>query len=1216
MSVDAYGPSSQNLTFLDTEENDLIGGGTQASDFDYRDLTLASQTQSQLELVSGSVGISSQTFGRKLDLQTKLGTANGSTDLQFEEEDEDNALGPVDVLPNHACKYCGIHDPGTVVMCNNCKKWLCNGRGSTSGSHIVNHLVRAKHREVTLHSEGPLGETVLECYSCGVRNVFVLGFIPAKADSVVVLLCRQPCAAQNSLKDMNWDQDQWKPLISDRSFLPWLVKVPTEQEQLRARQISAAQINKLEELWKDNIEATFQDLEKPGIDTEPSQVLLRYEDGYQYEKIFAPLVMLEAEYDKKLKESQTQEGIEVRWDVGLNKKTIAYFTLAKTDSDMKLMHGDELRLRYVGELHKAWDAIGHVIKVPDNFGEDVGLELKSSAKAPIQCTSNFAVDFIWKCTSFDRMRRALKMFALDRNSVSNYIYSRLLGHGRHDGSDEVVFRGPPPKLYSAPNLPDLNRSQVYAVKHALQRPLSLIQGPPGTGKTVTSATIVYQLVKQHGGTVLVCAPSNTAVDQLTEKIHRTNLKVVRVCAKSREAIDSPVNFLALHNQIRNMETNIELKKLQQLKDETGELSSADEKRYRTLKRTAENQLLEAADVICCTCVGAGDARLQRIKFTSILIDESMQSTEPECMVPVVLGAKQLILVGDHCQLGPVVMCKKAARAGLSQSLFERLVVLGIRPFRLEVQYRMHPELSQFPSNFFYEGSLQNGVCAEDRKLKIDFPWPQPDRPMFFLVTQGQEEIAGSGTSYLNRTEAANVEKITTRFLKAGVKPEQIGIITPYEGQRAYLVQYMQYQGSLHSKLYQEIEIASVDAFQGREKDIIIMSCVRSNEKQGIGFLSDPRRLNVALTRSKYGTIIVGNPKILSKQPLWNHLLNFYKDRKVLVEGSLNNLRESLIQFQKPKKLVNTLNMGAHFMSTMMADAREAIIPGSFYDRSGQFGYTGTTTSNNYGYNFGNNLIGGNNSAFGFSNNTHMHNMGGGMNNAGHITNFFNPQAGGGGGGGGFGAPGSQRHTMNQMSNNQLNNTSNNQQWHNFQHDSISYISSERAQAAMNNMPVPVGMFMNMSNIPPRFYNQHQQAIQAAAKQGRRTGAPPLNALPSNNIAAKNTSKAPGKGRNLTGSATAATTTTNAASNVAAAAAASASASQNSSAILTQKNMSQQMSQNVFGGLSQQPELSQDFGQISQMDGILSQDVGFGTDALNNDRLNLGLNSQSQFSQPY
>jgi regulator of nonsense transcripts 1 len=100
-----------------------------------------------------------------------------------------------------------------------------------------------------------------------------------------------------------------------------------------------------------------------------------------------------------------------------------------------------------------------------------------------------------------------------------------------------------------------------------------------------------------------------------------------------------------------------------------------------------------------------------MQFRSVLIDESTQATEPECMIPVILGCRQLILVGDHCQLGPVVMCKKSARAGLSQSLFERLVVLGIRPIRLQVQYRMHPALSEFPSNIFYEGSLQNGVTA-------------------------------------------------------------------------------------------------------------------------------------------------------------------------------------------------------------------------------------------------------------------------------------------------------------------------------------------------------------------------------------------------------------------------------------------------------------------------------------------------------------------------
>jgi regulator of nonsense transcripts 1 len=240
-------------------------------------------------------------------------------------------------------------------------------------------------------------------------------------------------------------------------------------------------------------------------------------------------------------------------------------------------------------------------------------------------------------------------------------------------------------------------------------------------------------------------------------------------------------------------------------------------------------------------------------------------TAVECMIPLILGCKQVVMVGDHQQLGPVIMNKKAARAGLTQSLFERLVVLGNRPIRLQVQYRMHPCLSEFPSNMFYEGTLQNGVTAPERLRKnVDFPWPVPDTPMFFYQNLGQEEISSSGTSFLNRTEASNVEKIVTKFFKSGVVPGQIGVVTPYEGQRSYIVNYMQFNGALKKELYKEVEVASVDAFQGREKDYIIVSCVRSNEHQGIGFLNDPRRLNVALTRAKYGVVILGNPKVLSK----------------------------------------------------------------------------------------------------------------------------------------------------------------------------------------------------------------------------------------------------------------------------------------------------------------------------------------------------------------
>ena len=415
------------------------------------------------------------------------------------------------------------------------------------------------------------------------------------------------------------------------------------------------------------------------------------------------------------------------------------------------------------------DGVGYVIKIPNNISDEVGLELRTpSSKSeqsaiPTDLTHNFSVDYVWKSTSFDRMQHGMRTFAVNEQSVSGFLYHKLLGHDPQPQALKTQM----PKRYpkhrtpegyktsnrrmSAPNLPELNMSQVFAVKSVLQKPLSLIQGPPGTGKTVTSATIVYHLAKMNPGQVLVCAPSNVAVDQLTEKIHKTGLKVVRVAAKSREDLASPVSFLALHEQVRMNDTNVELKKLMQLKAELGELSMVDEKKYKALVRNAEKEILTNADVICCTCVGAGDPRLSKFKFRTVLIDEATQATEPESMIPLVLGCKQVVLVGDHQQLGPVIMNKKAAKAGLSQSLFERLVILGHPPIRLTVQYRMHPCLSEFPSNMFYEGTLQNGVTVQERlRRNVDFPWPAGDLPMLFWSNLGQEEISASGTSFLNR----------------------------------------------------------------------------------------------------------------------------------------------------------------------------------------------------------------------------------------------------------------------------------------------------------------------------------------------------------------------------------------------------------------------------------------------------------------------------------
>ena len=515
---------------------------------------------------------------------------------------------------------------------------------------------------------------------------------------------------------------------------------------------------------------------------------------------------------------------------------------------------------------------------------------------------DYIIEFVWKGTSFKRMLDGLYIFVNDESSVSNYIYSKLLGHN----VNEKKFNYSIPKDLSVKGLPSLNYFQKLGIKNALTSPLFLIQGPPGTGKTVTSAAIVYHLVQLKQGKVLVCAPSNIAADQLSEKIEKIGVRVIRVCAKSRESISSRVEHLTLHNQLKNYiaknNTKKDFKKLEifmKKKEEEGNvLTNKEHEQYKKLKKKFEDDLIDQAEVVVTTCISSFDKRLDSFRFPMVLIDEATQACESECILPLLRGAKHAILVGDHCQLGPVVLCKNAAKAGLKISLFERLVKLKIKPHMLQVQYRMHPKLSEFPSNTFYDGNLQNGVSAEERKhLNVNFPWPNNNKPTFFYHIIGKEEFSASGTSYINRQEADFIELLVKTFMKYTVKPEQIGIITPYEGQRCYILSHLMKNFISNN----DIEVASVDSFQGREKDYIILSCVRSNDHNGIGFLDDPRRINVALTRARYGLVIVGNSISLNKHQLWTNLLYHYKEMGLLVERQLGNFKEVMITLPQPKR---------------------------------------------------------------------------------------------------------------------------------------------------------------------------------------------------------------------------------------------------------------------------------------------------------------------------
>jgi regulator of nonsense transcripts 1 len=320
-----------------------------------------------------------------------------------------------------------------------------------------------------------------------------LGFVPASTSSVVVLLCRVCVETVPALKDMDWDLAGWHPLIQDRRFVPWLLAEPSDRLQLRAREITVRQMTALEDLWKGGRpDARYRDLasassspledgEGGAPDVQP--VLRSYEDGYHYQNVLAPLVKIEADYDRQLKETLSEESVSVRWETSLSNRPVAVFSFRSSSHNImeqsRIVVGDELRLRLgIGKafVHSDWQAVGYVKSIVDG---EVQLELSSSGRVP-DTSDDYVVEYLWKSTSYDRMQHALKTFAVDDASVTGYLYHKLLGHDVADqlialpangaagsGGDEPL---PPP-----PGLPPLNPSQAAAVRAVLERPLSLIQ---------------------------------------------------------------------------------------------------------------------------------------------------------------------------------------------------------------------------------------------------------------------------------------------------------------------------------------------------------------------------------------------------------------------------------------------------------------------------------------------------------------------------------------------------------------------------------------------------------------------------------------------------------------------------------------------------------------------------------------------------------------------
>ena len=421
------------------------------------------------------------------------------------------------------------------------------------------------------------------------------------------------------------------------------------------------------------------------------------------------------------------------------------------------------------------------------------------------------------------------------------------------------------------------------------RDVGLIHGPPGTGKTTTVVEVIRQAIRR-GRKVLACAPSNLAVDNIFERLLGFRERVVRLGHPARVLPELREHTLDLlveaHRDVqlarklvkqamslfreagRQRRTAPKPGERRQLRDDARSLLAD----ARKMEQQAAEGILDSAAVICATTTGIDSQLLGPRRFDLVVIDEACQSTEPGCWIPLLRGDR-LVLAGDHCQLPPTVVSQEAAAEGFGTSLFERLVDhygTGIAR-RLTVQYRMHQAIMDFPSRELYDGQLEAHASVREHRL-CDLPGVAASRitewPLEFIDTAGagyDEELEPDGESRMNRQEAELVARKVRELIDAGVAARDIAVISPYGAQVRLLREQLDVPG---------LEIDSVDGFQGREKEAVVISLVRSNPKGEIGFLGDIRRMNVAMTRARRKLLIVGDSATLGGHPFYTRLLEY------------------------------------------------------------------------------------------------------------------------------------------------------------------------------------------------------------------------------------------------------------------------------------------------------------------------------------------------------
>jgi superfamily I DNA and/or RNA helicase len=511
-------------------------------------------------------------------------------------------------------------------------------------------------------------------------------------------------------------------------------------------------------------------------------------------------------------------------------------------------------------------------------GNKLKLTLRTDELPDWARNGKLGVDAVFDENSYAEMENALKA-------------AIATAEKREEGNLVKILTGEKSPTFSKPHTPlsvtGLNATQAEAVSKIMEaNELAIVHGPPGTGKTTTLVQAILLLQRQHGP-VLVVAPSNAAVDLLSERLADVGLNVVRVGNPAR--VNERQMALTLDAKIAAHPQAREMKRLRKQAAEYRDMAHKYKRNFGPAEREQRNALfaearnimkeiekteqyittdiLSKAAVITATLVGANHYSVRSLKYHTVVIDEAGQALEPACWIPILKG-KKVVMAGDHCQLPPTIKSAEAAKE-LNRTLLEKCVALHPEAVvLLEEQYRMHQAIMGFPSAEFYNGRLRAHSAVAQHLL---FPG---DQPLQFIDTAGcGYEEEQEGTRIGNPEEARFLLKQLRHFVQelkqhyAIAEFPTIAVISPYKHQVELMKEAVLADAYLQ-ELGSAISVNTIDSFQGQERDAVFISMTRSNPENVIGFLSEVRRMNVAMTRARKKLVVVGDSATLSQYPFY------------------------------------------------------------------------------------------------------------------------------------------------------------------------------------------------------------------------------------------------------------------------------------------------------------------------------------------------------------